>query len=75
MPEHKQYKYDVIKRFKLTDKTDLVLSWMIDPDTGSKRPFFNKQDNPEGGAKPFKSHGFSMPVEVAHLLAQELLKL
>lgn len=67
------YKYEEIRRFPVTEKTDLVLSWMID-EQGNKIPFINKQDGAKA-SKPFKSHGVSVQKEVIKDLCEELLKL
>jgi len=64
--------FDEIKRWKASEKSDLVLSLITDNDTGDKRYFLNKQWTTKDGKKG-TGKGSTIPAAIAVEVASSII--
>ncbi len=64
--------FDEIKRWKASEKSDLVLSLITDNDTGDKRYFLNKQWTTKDGKKG-TGKGSTIPSGIAVEVASAII--
>ena len=61
-----------ITEWELTEKTRLVMTEVLDKDTGKKRILFNKQWTKQDGTTGFSKDGLTIPTDLKDKVAEAI---